>query len=432
MNEIHSSKNSGRKIHMAFELEDSHGSEVKIKVVGVGGGGNNAVDHMIKQNVRGVDFIVINTDKQVLMKSLAVEKIAIGEKITKGHGAGADPDIGVKAAQEQEEEISTAIRGADMVFITAGMGGGTGTGAAPVIAKIAKDLGILTVGVVTRPFAFEGQKRMQQADKGIEELKQFVDSLIVIPNERLKLQSQEKITLMNGFKIADDVLRQGVQSITDLINDTGYINLDFADLTSAMKNAGYAHMGLGRAGGKNKSEEAAVLATASVLLESSIKGAKKLIVNITSSPDIALDDTDIAMAKIHAEAHPEADIIFGVTFDEKMEDEMLITIIASGFEELGYNMNPSSNSNYGGTVSSIPDRTRSSSYQPNQPNNNIPSRNSGSQGHSAASGVNTNQNRNNNPNTKEKDDFLADGSSDDFDDIMQILKPGKKNVYDDL
>jgi len=417
---------------MAFELEDNYESGVKIKVVGVGGAGNNAVNHMIKSNVRGVDFIVINTDKQVLMQSMAVEKIAIGEKITKGHGAGADPDIGVKAAQESEEEIGTAIRGADMVFITAGMGGGTGTGAAPVIAKIAKDLGILTVGIVTRPFAFEGAKRAQQAEKGIEELRQFVDSLIVIPNERLKLYSTEKITLMSGFKVADDVLRQGVQSISELINVAGYINLDFADLTSAMKNAGYAHMGIGAHKGKDKAEIAAGIATASPLLETSIKGAKNIIVNITASPDIALDDTDIAMSKVSAEAHKEANIIFGVAFDEKMEDEMRITIIASGFEELGYDISNSSGTKLGGASSNIPEKSRSS-YQQNQPNSNT-LRNSGSQGSQiAAPNSNAGQSRNNNHNTKDKDDFSSEGGDmDDFDDIMQILKPGKKNVYDDL
>jgi len=417
---------------MAFELEDSYESGVKIKVIGVGGGGNNAVNHMIKENVRGVDFIVINTDKQVLMQSLAVEKIPIGEKITKGHGAGADPDIGVKAAQESEDEIATTMRGADMIFITAGMGGGTGTGAAPVIAKIAKDQGILTVGIVTRPFAFEGQKRLQQADRGIEELKQYVDSLIVIPNERLKLQSAEKITLMNGFKIADDVLRKGVQSISELINNYGYINLDFADLTSAMKNAGYAHMGLGSATGKNKADEAATLATSSVLLESSIKGAKNIIVNITASPDIALDETDIAMSKVSAEAHPEANIIFGVAFDEKMEDEMKITIIASGFEDFRHNTSSSSLTNLGGTVSSIPERTRNSSYQPIQSNNAAASRGGSSQLSQNISAPNTSGQSKSSNFKKDKDDFLAEGGDlDDFDDIMQILKPGKKNVYDD-
>ena len=412
---------------MPFELEDNSESGVNIKVIGVGGAGNNAVNHMIKSNVRGVDFIVINTDKQVLMQSKAMIKIAIGEKITKGHGAGANPEIGVKAAQESEEEISTAMRGADMVFITAGMGGGTGTGAAPVIARIAKEQGILTVGIVTRPFAFEGQKRMQQADRGIEELRQHVDSLIVIPNERLKLQSQDKITLMNGFQIADDVLKDGVKSISDLITVSGYINLDFADLQSAMKNAGLAHMGMGKHKGKEKAEIAAGLATHSALLESSIKGAKNILVNITASPDIALDDTDTAMSKVRAEAHPEAEIIFGVAFDEEMEDEMSITIIASGFDEAGYSWGSDINTGFGGQNSGISDRSRGSSYQQNPSSGANTARSGGPQ--SSSGSANSNQSKNN---TKEKDDFMANNTDmDDFDDIMSILKPGKKNVYDD-
>jgi len=412
---------------MPFELEDNYESGVKIKVIGVGGGGNNAVDYMINSNVRGVDFIVINTDKQVLIQSKAVEKIAIGEKITKGHGAGANPEIGIKAAQESEEEIATAIKGADMVFITAGMGGGTGTGAAPVIAKIAKEMDILTVGIVTRPFAFEGQRRAQQAARGIEELKQYVDSLIVIPNERLKITSQEKITLLNGFKIADDVLRQGVQSISDLISVRGYINLDFADLTSAMKNAGYAHMGLGVHNGKDKAEIAANLATSSPLLESSIKGAKNIIINITASPDIALDDIDLAASKVHAEAHPDADIIMGVAFDNELEDEMRITIIATGFDNISHDIGLG---NIGGPASPVSDRARTSSYQPGQANSGNSSRNNNSQG------LGQQRNASLNNNIKERDNFPASNSSDaddidDFDSVMDILKPNKKNLYDE-
>jgi len=405
----------------SFELEDNYESGVKIKVIGVGGGGNNAVDHMINSNVRGVDFIVINTDKQVLIKSKAMDKIAIGEKITKGHGAGSNPDIGVKAAEESAEEISTLIKGADMVFITAGMGGGTGTGAAPVVAKIAKEQGILTVGIVTRPFAFEGQKRMQQANKGIEELRQVVDSLIVIPNERLKIASTEKVTMVNAFKIADDVLKQGVQSISDLISVPGYMNLDFADVSAAMKNAGYAHMGTGQGNGKDKAEMAASMATSSPLLESSIKGAKNIILNITASPDIALDDIDLAASKVHAEAHPEASIKPGVTFNSEMEDEMHITIIATGFDDAGYDYDT------GSTVSSMTERAARPVYQPPspQPGGGSPARNTSS----PAAGQTRAQ-----PGGPQEKTGNASGESgdiDDFDSVMDLLKPNKRNLYDE-
>ena len=411
---------------MSFELEENYESGVKIKVIGVGGGGNNAVNHMINENVRGVDFIVINTDKQVLIQSKAVEKIAIGEKITKGHGAGSNPEIGVKAAEESEEEIATAIRGADMVFITAGMGGGTGTGAAPVIARIARSQDILTVGIVTRPFAFEGQKRAQQADKGIDELRKYVDSLIVIPNERLKITSPEKITLLNGFKIADDVLKQGVQSISALINLPGYINLDFADLSSAMKNAGLAHMGLGSATGKDKAEVAAGIATSSPLLESSIKGAKNIVVNLTASPDIVLDDIDLALSKVHADAHPEAEIIMGVAFNPEMEDEMSITIIATGFDDSDNDMTGLS-----GAYSNL-DRTRNSAYQQRPPVSSA-SRNAGSQspqvsGQSKGGSYDNKYEKY----SKKEDNISADEDDiDDFDSVMDILNSKKKNLYDE-
>ncbi|MCL2097073.1 MAG: cell division protein FtsZ [Oscillospiraceae bacterium] len=400
---------------MPFELEDNYESGVKIKVIGVGGGGNNAVNHMITSNVRGVDFIVINTDKQVLIQSKAVEKIAIGEKITKGHGAGSDPEVGVKAAEESAEEISTMMKGADMVFITAGMGGGTGTGAAPVIARIAKELGVLTVGIVTRPFAFEGQKRMQQANRGIEELRQYVDSLIVIPNERLKIASPEKITLLNGFRIADDVLRQGVQSISEIINDLGYINLDFADLTSAMKNAGYAHMGVGRATGKDKAEVAAGMATSSPLLESSIKGAKNIVINITASPDIALDDVDLASSKVYADAHQEASIIMGVAFDNAMEDEMSITIIATGFDDISHNLNSD-------IASPRVDRSRPSGQTPGTSRTGAP-----------PSGNQPRPQQNPRDRAGEEPEETSGGDIDDFDSVMDILKPGgsKRNLYDE-
>ncbi|MCL2814460.1 MAG: cell division protein FtsZ, partial [Oscillospiraceae bacterium] len=346
----------------------------------------------------------------------AAEKIAIGEKITKGHGAGANPDIGVKAAEESAEEIATSIRGADMVFITAGMGGGTGTGAAPVIAKLAREQGILTVGIVTKPFAFEGQRRAQQANKGIEELRKQVDSLIVIPNERLKIISQEKITLMNAFQKADDVLKTGVQSISDLINIRGYINLDFADLQSAMQNAGLAHMGLGSGKGKEKAELAATMATSSALLESSIKGAKKLVVNITVSPDIDLEDTDVAMTKVRSDAHPEADIIFGVAFEADMEDEMKITIIATGFDETGYDEEAGS----AGSLSGL-DRARSAPvYQPmaaTQKSAKPQSREKADQSKT---------------NSKEKESSPSEEDDiGDFDSVMDILKQNKKNLYDE-
>ena len=316
---------------MPFELDDNnYESGVNIKVIGVGGGGNNAVNRMTS-NIRGVDFIAVNTDMQALVKSNATTKIPIGEKITKGHGAGSSPDIGIKAAEESSEEIKKALEGADMVFVTAGMGGGTGTGAAPIVAKIAQEMGILTVGIVTKPFAFEQKKRMDQAEAGIEKLKEYVDSLIIIPNEKLK-EAGEKITLMHAFQVADDVLRHGVQSITELINVPEYINLDFADVTSIMKNAGFAHMGVGEASGKDKASEAARGAISSPLLETTISGARGILINITASPDISLDDIEIASSLISSEAAEDATVIWGAAFDEKLEDTMKVTIIATGFE----------------------------------------------------------------------------------------------------
>lgn len=317
---------------MPFELNEEFESGVCIKVVGVGGGGNNAVNRMISLNVRGVDFIAINTDRQALQKSAATQKIAIGEKITKGHGAGSNPEIGVKSAEESIEEIKSALTGADMVFITTGMGGGTGTGAAPVVARVAKEMGMLTIGIVTKPFAFEGKKRKTQAEEGIANLSQYVDSLVIIPNERLKQVSDRPITMLNAFEIADDVLSHGVQSISELINVPGYINLDFADVTSVMQDAGYAHMGVGSATGKEKAELAAKAAISSPLLETSINGAKGILGNITASPDISMDDIDTACSMIANEAHEDATVIWGVVFDPDMEDAMKITIIATGFE----------------------------------------------------------------------------------------------------
>ena len=317
---------------MAYELDTSIDNLVKIKVIGVGGGGNNAVNRMIASNITGVEFIAVNTDKVVLLNSAAQTKIPIGEKMTKGHGAGANPDIGARAAEESIEEITSAIKGADMIFVTAGMGGGTGTGAAPIIAKIAKELGILTVGIVTKPFAFEGRRRMEQAESGIAKLAESVDSLIIIPNERLKQVSDTRITLANAFEIADDVLRRGVSSIVELVNGTGIINLDFADISAVMTDAGFAHMGVGAAKGKDKAEMAARAAISSPLLETSITGARGIIINITASPDIGLEDVYTASTLISNETHADANVIWGAAFDNNLEDEIKIIVIATGFE----------------------------------------------------------------------------------------------------
>ena len=318
---------------MAFEHDDLLESGVSIKVVGVGGGGNNAVNRMISTNIRGVEFIAVNTDKQALRSSNAPNQIVIGEKITRGHGAGANPEIGQRAAEENTEEIKAALAGADMVFIATGMGGGTGTGAAPVVARIAKEMDILTVAIVTKPFIFEGSRRMRQAEEGIRQLSQYVDSLVIIPNERLKQVSDTRITLYNAFEIADDVLRRGVQSISELINVPGFINLDFADVTSVMHDAGFAHMGVGSATGKDKAELAAKAAISSPLLETSIKGATGILVSISISPDVGLEDADLASTMIANEASPDANVIWGVAFDPDLDDEMKITIIATGFEK---------------------------------------------------------------------------------------------------
>lgn len=304
-----------------------------IKVIGVGGGGNNAVNRMITAGVKGAEFVTINTDKQVLTFSKAETKLAIGEKITKGQGAGANPEIGERAAEESIEEIKSILVDTDMVFITAGMGGGTGTGAAPVIARIAKEMGILTVGIVTKPFAFEGARRMKSAEEGIKRLSEFVDSLVVIPNERLKLVSDTRVTLLNAFEIADDVLRRGVQSISELINVPSIVNLDFADVTSVMHDAGLAHMGVGTAKGKDKAEQAARLAITSPLLETTISGATGVIILIAGDVDIGLDDAEIASTMISNEAAPEANIIWGAAIDPDLDDEMRVTVIATGFGE---------------------------------------------------------------------------------------------------
>lgn len=318
---------------MGFSFDAGTENNVNIKVVGVGGGGGNAVNRMISSGIRGVDFIAVNTDKQALNYSAATIKMAVGEKLTKGLGAGSNPEIGRKAAEESAEDLKKVLESSNMVFITAGMGGGTGTGAAPIIAQIAKEMGILTVGIVTRPFAFEGKKRTDQATAGIMQLKEEVDALVTIPNERLKYVSEQKITLQNAFEVADSVLLQAVQSISELITVPGLINLDFADVSTIMRNAGYAHMGMGRASGKDKAEEAAKMAIQSPLLETSIAGARGVILNITGSPDIGLEEVEQAAAMVQTSAHPEAHIIFGAAIDENLEDEVKITVIATGFDD---------------------------------------------------------------------------------------------------
>lgn len=318
---------------MPFEIDNDFENVVQIKVIGVGGGGGNAVNRMVRSGVQGVEFISVNTDRQVLNHSQATHKIQIGEKTTHGQGAGAHPEVGQRAAEESHEMIADALKGTDMVFITAGMGGGTGTGAAPVIAQLAKEMGILTVGIVTKPFNFEGRRRMAQAEQGIAALAQHVDSLVIIPNERLKFVSDKKITLANAFDEADGVLLQGVRSISELIKVPGFINLDFADVTAVMKDAGHAHMGVGRANGKDKAESAANAAVSSPLLETSIHGAHGVIISITSSDDIGLEDVEAASEIIAREAHPDATIIWGVSFDDMLDDEMVVTVVATGFGE---------------------------------------------------------------------------------------------------
>ena len=319
---------------MGFEFEQGLDNVVNIKVIGVGGGGGNAVNRMVENGVQGVEFVSINTDMQALNYSQASTKIQIGEKLTKGQGAGANPEIGRKAAEESKDQIAAALANTNMVFITAGMGCGTGTGAAPVVAQIARELGILTVGVVTRPFAFEGKKRLEQALSGIEELNKNVDSLVIIPNERLKYVSEQKITFKNAFEIADGVLRQAVKNISELITVPGFINLDFADVTSVMKDAGFAHIGTGSAAGKDKAAEAAREAISSPLLETSIDMAHGVIVSVIGSDDIGLDEVETAATMVQQAAHPDAHIIFGAFIDENMDDEIRVVVIATGFDNV--------------------------------------------------------------------------------------------------
>lgn len=303
-----------------------------IKVVGVGGGGNNAVNRMIEAGLRGVEFLAVNTDAQALSASLASEKIQIGRQVTRGLGAGADPEIGKKAAEESREEIKERLKGADMVFITAGMGGGTGTGASPVIAEIATEVGALTVGVVTRPFSFEGRKRAAQAEMGINNLKAKVDTLITIPNDRLLQVVDKKTSILQAFRVADDVLRQGVQGISDLIAVPGLINLDFADVRTIMMNTGSALMGIGVGRGETRAVDAARAAISSPLLEASIEGAKGVLLSITGGTDLGLYEVNEAAEIIAQAADPDANIIFGAVIDESLQDEIRVTVIATGFD----------------------------------------------------------------------------------------------------
>ncbi len=322
-----------------FNYEETLEPDVNIKVIGVGGGGGNAVNCMVDSGVNNIEYIAINTDAKALNKSKATTRIPIGAKLTKGRGAGNKPEIGQRSAEENRDEIETHLKGADMIFITAGMGGGTGTGAAPVVAKIAKEMDILTVAVVTKPFLFEREQKMAQAERGIAELKKYVDSLIVIPNEKLLVGLDKPLTMMQSFALSDDVLKTGVKSISDLIVEEGYINLDFADVSTIMKGAGYAHMAIGHGSGKDKARDAATAVISSPLLETSISGAKRLLINIAMSEDILSSDVDAATKMITDTAAEGVEFIFGTAFKEDMQDEMSITVIAAGFDGIdGYDI----------------------------------------------------------------------------------------------
>lgn len=318
-----------------FEFDEVQNQFARIKVVGVGGGGQNAVNRMIDAGLQGVEFAALNTDAQALMMSNASVKLRLGEKLTRGLGAGSNPEVGQKAAEESREEIRTLLEGADMVFVTAGMGGGTGTGGAPVVAEVAKEVNALTVGVVTKPFAFEGRRRQQQAEKGIEMLKDKVDTLIVIPNDRLLQVAEKRTSILDAFKLADDVLRQGVQGISDLITVPGLINLDFADVRTIMDNAGSALMGIGECTGEDRAVKAAKAAISSPLLEASIEGARGILLNITGSSNLGLFEVNDAAEIIAEAADPEANIIFGAVIDETLRDEVRVTVIATGFDGAG-------------------------------------------------------------------------------------------------
>ena len=320
---------------MDNNYDENYGTEdtAIIKVIGVGGAGNNAVNRMVDSGIEGVEFVTVNTDRQALLLSKAGTKIQIGEKITRGLGAGANPDIGAQAAEESKAEISEAIKGADMVFVTAGMGGGTGTGAAPIVASIAKEMGILTIAVVTKPFTFEGKKRLTQAERGIESLKGKVDTLVVIPNDKLLQIIDRKTSIVEAFKMADDVLRQGVQGISDLIKVPGLVNLDFADVKTIMLNTGMAHMGIGRASGENRAEDAAKQAIQSPLLETTIEGARGVIINVTGGENLGLHEVNTAAELVQRSVDPEANIIFGAVIDKSLDEDIVITVIATGFDK---------------------------------------------------------------------------------------------------
>lgn len=316
-----------------MDMDFDNVTGAKIKVVGCGGGGGNAVNRMVDEGLQGVEFIAINTDRQALVVSQAEVKIQIGEKLTKGLGAGGNPEVGQNSATESIDEITQAIKGADMIFVTAGMGGGTGTGSAPVVASIAKELGILTVGVVTKPFMFEGRQRAKSADIGLEKLKSCVDTLITVPNDKLLQIADKRTTMLDAFKMADDVLLQGVQGVTALISETGVINLDFADIKAVMSDRGIGHMGIGIGKGENRAEDAAKAAMNSPLLETSIDGAKYILVNVTGGMDIALNEINEAADMIQKSVDPEANIFLGAALDESLDDEIRITVIATGFED---------------------------------------------------------------------------------------------------
>ena len=322
----------GGKEMTDFIYEESFEPDVNIKVIGVGGGGGNALNCMVDSDVSDIEYVTINTDAKALKNSKAATRIQIGAKLTKGRGAGNKPEIGQHSAEENIEEIEAALKGADMVFITAGMGGGTGTGAAPIVAKTAQGMGILTVAVVTKPFAFEREQKMAQAEAGIAELRKYVDSLIVIPNERLLVGLEKPLTMKESFSLSDDILKTGVKSIADLIVEDGYINLDFADVSTTMKGAGYAHMAIGHGQGKDKATEAAKAVISSPLLETSIAGARRLLINIAMSEDTLASDVDTASKMITEAAAPDVQFIFGAAFKEEMQDEMTITVIAADFD----------------------------------------------------------------------------------------------------
>ena len=316
-----------------MENQEMQAGTATIKVVGVGGGGGNVINRMIEAGLRGVEFITVNTDRQALGLSKANKKIQIGEKLTRGLGAGANPEIGKCSAEESKAEIAEALKGADMVFVTAGMGGGTGTGAAPIVAETSREMGILTVAVVTKPFPFEGKRRTSQAEAGIDELKQCVDTLIVIPNEKLLQVVEKQTCLQDAFDMSDNVLKQGVQGISDLITIPGLVNLDFADVKTIMLDAGIAQIGTGRASGENRAQEAARQAIHSPLLETSIEGAGGVLINVTGGRDLGLLEINEAAELVQKSVDPEANIIFGAVIDENLKDEIVITVIATGFNK---------------------------------------------------------------------------------------------------